>query len=188
MIQRYYDTTVLLYIGHAKACSHPVHTLFTSCAHPVHTLSTLCAHPHLHLQARLAREAGMPGATVLRFDDTNPTAEKQEYIDSITENLRLLLTTYYPAITILPLLLYYLYYYTNFTTILPNPMDPGASTPHAHFETGAPRTLDDIARPHARLLYYYLSTTILLYHTTILLVYYYYTAILLLYYYYTTLL
>eukprot|EP00967_Tisochrysis_lutea_P046577 scaffold56582_cov32-Tisochrysis_lutea.AAC.1 len=39
-------------------------------------------------QARLAREAGLRGETVMRFDDTNPTAEKQEFIDSILDNVR----------------------------------------------------------------------------------------------------
>jgi glutaminyl-tRNA synthetase len=39
-------------------------------------------------QARLSREAGMKGETVMRFDDTNPTAEKQEFIDSILDNVR----------------------------------------------------------------------------------------------------
>jgi glutaminyl-tRNA synthetase len=39
-------------------------------------------------QARLSREAGMQGETVMRFDDTNPTAEKQEFIDSILDNVR----------------------------------------------------------------------------------------------------
>ncbi|EOD05227.1 hypothetical protein EMIHUDRAFT_414809 [Emiliania huxleyi CCMP1516] len=38
-------------------------------------------------QARLAREAGGSGATVMRFDDTNPAAEKQEYIDSILDSV-----------------------------------------------------------------------------------------------------
>lgn len=38
-------------------------------------------------QARLAREGGIGGETVMRFDDTNPAAEKQEYIDSILENV-----------------------------------------------------------------------------------------------------
>jgi len=39
-------------------------------------------------QARLAKETGLAGETVLRFDDTNPAAEKQEYIDSILDNVR----------------------------------------------------------------------------------------------------
>ena len=38
-------------------------------------------------QAAIAREQGMSGETVLRFDDTNPTAEKQEFIDSILDNV-----------------------------------------------------------------------------------------------------
>ena len=38
-------------------------------------------------QARLAREAGLGGETVMRFDDTNPTAEEQEFIDSILDNV-----------------------------------------------------------------------------------------------------
>jgi len=39
-------------------------------------------------QARLAKEQGLGGETFMRFDDTNPTAEKQEYIDSILKNVR----------------------------------------------------------------------------------------------------
>ena len=39
-------------------------------------------------QARLAAEEGLGGGTIMRFDDTNPTAEKQEYIDSILKNVR----------------------------------------------------------------------------------------------------
>ena len=39
-------------------------------------------------QARLAQEMGMGGETVMRFDDTNPTAEKQEFIDSILDNVK----------------------------------------------------------------------------------------------------
>ena len=38
-------------------------------------------------QARIAAEMGKGGATVMRFDDTNPTAEKQEFIDSILDNV-----------------------------------------------------------------------------------------------------
>merc|ERR1719240_1157482 len=38
-------------------------------------------------QARLGREAGVGGGTILRFDDTNPAAEKQEFIDSILDNV-----------------------------------------------------------------------------------------------------
>jgi len=38
-------------------------------------------------QARLAREGGHGGETIMRFDDTNPTAEKQEFIDSILDNV-----------------------------------------------------------------------------------------------------
>ncbi len=38
-------------------------------------------------QAAAARELGHGGETVLRFDDTNPEAEKQEYIDSILNNV-----------------------------------------------------------------------------------------------------
>ena len=34
-------------------------------------------------QAVLGRDAGTGGETIMRFDDTNPTAEKQEFIDSI---------------------------------------------------------------------------------------------------------
>ena len=37
-------------------------------------------------QAAIAREQGMRGETVLRFDDTNPTAEA-EFIDSILDNV-----------------------------------------------------------------------------------------------------
>jgi glutaminyl-tRNA synthetase len=39
-------------------------------------------------QARLAKEQGLGGETIMRFDDTNPAAEKQEYIDSILKNVR----------------------------------------------------------------------------------------------------
>ena len=39
-------------------------------------------------QARLAAELGDGGETVMRFDDTNPTAEKQEFIDSILDNVK----------------------------------------------------------------------------------------------------
>jgi len=39
-------------------------------------------------QARIAREMGKGGTTVMRFDDTNPAAEKQEFIDSILDNLK----------------------------------------------------------------------------------------------------
>ncbi len=42
-------------------------------------------------QARIAREdagVGVGGETVMRFDDTNPTAEKQEFIDSILGNVK----------------------------------------------------------------------------------------------------
>ena len=38
-------------------------------------------------QARLGREAGVGGGTIMRFDDTNPAAEKQEFIDSILDNV-----------------------------------------------------------------------------------------------------
>ena len=38
-------------------------------------------------QARLAQEMGAGGETVMRFDDTNPTAEKMEFIDSILDNV-----------------------------------------------------------------------------------------------------
>jgi len=38
-------------------------------------------------QARIARDLGKGGSTVMRFDDTNPTAEKQEFIDSILDNV-----------------------------------------------------------------------------------------------------
>ena len=39
-------------------------------------------------QARIATELGFEGGeTVMRFDDTNPTAEKQEFIDSILDNV-----------------------------------------------------------------------------------------------------
>jgi len=38
-------------------------------------------------QAKIAREMGKGGETVLRFDDTNPTAEKQEFIDSILDSV-----------------------------------------------------------------------------------------------------
>ena len=39
-------------------------------------------------QARIGKESGTGGETVMRFDDTNPTAEKQEFIDSILDNVR----------------------------------------------------------------------------------------------------
>ena len=39
-------------------------------------------------QARIATELGSGGETVMRFDDTNPTAEKQEFIDSILDNVK----------------------------------------------------------------------------------------------------
>lgn len=39
-------------------------------------------------QARIAREQGLGGETIMRFDDTNPAAEKQEYIDSILANVK----------------------------------------------------------------------------------------------------
>jgi glutamyl/glutaminyl-tRNA synthetase len=39
-------------------------------------------------QARLAKAQGVGGETIMRFDDTNPTAEKQEYIDSILKNVQ----------------------------------------------------------------------------------------------------
>ena len=40
-------------------------------------------------QARIAAELGHAGGeTVMRFDDTNPTAEKQEFIDSILDNVK----------------------------------------------------------------------------------------------------
>ena len=48
-------------------------------------------------QARLAAEMGMGGETVMRFDDTNPTAEKMEFIDSILDNVAWLGHT--PAMT-----------------------------------------------------------------------------------------
>jgi len=38
-------------------------------------------------QAKLGHEAGVGGETILRFDDTNPAAEKQEFIDSILDNV-----------------------------------------------------------------------------------------------------
>jgi len=38
-------------------------------------------------QARIARESGFGGETVMRFDDTNPTAEKMEFIESILDNV-----------------------------------------------------------------------------------------------------
>ena len=38
-------------------------------------------------QAKLGQEAGVGGETILRFDDTNPAAEKQEFIDSILDNV-----------------------------------------------------------------------------------------------------
>ena len=38
-------------------------------------------------QANIAREQGFGGETILRFDDTNPEAEKQEYVDSILSNV-----------------------------------------------------------------------------------------------------
>mmetsp|Transcript_12012 Transcript_12012/g.28038 ORF Transcript_12012/g.28038 Transcript_12012/m.28038 type:complete len:639 (-) Transcript_12012:27-1943(-) len=38
-------------------------------------------------QARLAQSQGLGGETIMRFDDTNPEAEKQEYIDSILKNV-----------------------------------------------------------------------------------------------------
>ena len=38
-------------------------------------------------QARIATDMGYGGATIMRFDDTNPTAEKQEFIDSILDNV-----------------------------------------------------------------------------------------------------
>ena len=40
----------------------------------------------MNLDFGYARELG--GQCLLRFDDTNPTAEKQEYIDSIIEVCR----------------------------------------------------------------------------------------------------
>jgi len=39
-------------------------------------------------QARIAAKQGLGGETIMRFDDTNPDAEKQEYIDSILANVR----------------------------------------------------------------------------------------------------
>jgi hypothetical protein len=45
-------------------------------------------HTHTHTQARLAKAEGFGGETIMRFDDTNPEAEKQEYIDSILKNVR----------------------------------------------------------------------------------------------------
>mmetsp|Transcript_55867 Transcript_55867/g.147698 ORF Transcript_55867/g.147698 Transcript_55867/m.147698 type:complete len:215 (+) Transcript_55867:422-1066(+) len=41
-------------------------------------------------QARLAQELGFGGETIMRFDDTNPEAEKQEYIDSILASVAFL--------------------------------------------------------------------------------------------------
>mmetsp|Transcript_58856 Transcript_58856/g.139034 ORF Transcript_58856/g.139034 Transcript_58856/m.139034 type:complete len:703 (+) Transcript_58856:71-2179(+) len=38
-------------------------------------------------QANIAKEQGFGGETIMRFDDTNPEAEKQEYIDSILSNV-----------------------------------------------------------------------------------------------------
>merc|ERR1719353_954045 len=38
-------------------------------------------------QAKLGHEAGVGGETILRFDDTNPAAEKQEFIDLILDNV-----------------------------------------------------------------------------------------------------
>jgi len=38
-------------------------------------------------QAALAREQGIGGETILRFDDTNPEAEEQVYIDAILEDV-----------------------------------------------------------------------------------------------------
>jgi len=38
-------------------------------------------------QARIGKELGIGGDTVMRFDDTNPAAEKQEFIDSILDNV-----------------------------------------------------------------------------------------------------
>ena len=38
-------------------------------------------------QAGIAHDLGLGGETVMRFDDTNPTAEKQEFIDSILDNV-----------------------------------------------------------------------------------------------------
>lgn len=39
-------------------------------------------------QARIAKAEGFGGETIMRFDDTNPEAEKQEYIDSILANVK----------------------------------------------------------------------------------------------------
>ncbi|EKX45885.1 hypothetical protein GUITHDRAFT_163164 [Guillardia theta CCMP2712] len=39
-------------------------------------------------QAKIAKGMGIGGETIMRFDDTNPEAEKQEYIDSILANVK----------------------------------------------------------------------------------------------------
>jgi hypothetical protein len=78
-------------------------------------------------QAKLGHEAGVGGETILRFDDTNPAAEKQEFIDSILDNVAWL--GHRPV-----KITYSSDYFTRLCALSPTP-SPQEPPPHTHTHT-----------------------------------------------------
>ena len=92
-------------------------------------------------QAKLGHEAGVGGETIMRFDDTNPAAEKQEFIDSILDNVAWL--GHRPV-----KITYSSDYFTRLCALSPPP-SPQEPPPHARARTHPrhPRPLPPHPRP-----------------------------------------